>query len=821
MEHFFQDLKYSLRTLRQQRAFTIAAVATLALGIGATTAVFSVVNAVLLRPFPFPDAGRIVLFMNTSPNGNSFPAASPAKFAHWRRQTDAVRDASAYRSVLVNYTGGDTPEQVTTEQVSPPFFHLLGATPVLGRTFTTDEDLPTAGKVAVLSYGWWTRRFAADRAIVGKTISLSGEPYVVIGVIGKGFDQSDLGDTPDLWTMFPIDPNTQDQAHYFRVLGRLAPGVTLAQAQAKLTQSAAAYRERFPGSLGPKEAFSVEPMQKIFVRNSQSLLVVLMSAVAGVLLIACANVANLLLVRSTVRKRELAIRAAMGADRARITRQLLTESVLLSIVGGAAGLTLGLVGIRSLMSINTANLPRLGEGGTAIQLDWRLALFTVVVSIVTGLLFGVAPAFQAARQDLSGTLRDGTGASAGRANHHVRSTLVVVEIALALALVIGSGLLIRTSLALRAVAPGFDASNVLTMTMSFTGPRFQTSMSVEQAIRDGADRLRTVSGVELASASCCVPLQGGYGLPFRVVGKALPEGQQFHGSGDWITVSPGYFEVFKIPVLRGRTFTDRDDANAPPVAIINEAMAKETWKNGDPLNDRLTIGRGGMKEFAAEPDRQIIGVVADSRDDGLNQNPGPKMFVPQAQIPDNVNVLNTKIAPMSWVIRTRVPPLSIAAAVESRLREATGLPVAEVRSMDQIVSRSTSREQFNTLLMAVFALSALTLAAIGIYGVMAYAVQQRTREIGVRLALGAEPNQVRTMVVLQGMRLALVGVIIGVATAYALSRYMRSLLFGVEVRDPLVFVGVPLLLGVAALAAVWIPAARASKVDPLGALRSA
>ena len=820
VEHFLQDLKYCLRTLRHQPAFTIAAVATLALGIGATTAVCSVVNAVLLRPFPFPDPDRIVLFMNTSPNGR-FPAASPAKFAHWRRQTGAVRDASAYRAVLVNYTGGDTPEQVTTEQVSPPFFHLLGATPLLGRTFTADEDLPTAGKVAVLSYGWWTRRFASDRAIVGKTISLSGEPYVVVGVIANGFDESDLGDTPDLWTTFPVDPNTQDQAHYFRVLGRLAPGVTLAQAQAQVEQSTAAYRERFPGSIGPKGGFSVEPMRKIFVRNAQSVLVVLLAAVAGVLLIACANVANLLLVRSTVRKRELAIRAAMGADRGRIIRQLLTESVLLAIAGGAVGLTLGLVGIRSLMSVNTANLPRVGDGGAAIQLDWRLAAVIIVVSLATGLLFGVAPALQAARQDLSGTLRDGTGASGGRVHQRVRSTLVVAEIALALALVIGSGLLIRTSMALRAVAPGFDATNVLTMTMSFTGPRFQTSMSVEQAIRDGVDRLRTVPGVELASASCCVPLQGGYGLPFRVVGKALPEGQRFHGSGAWITVSPGYFEVFKIPVLRGRSFTDRDDANAPPVAIINESMAKESWKDGNPLSDRLVIGRGGMKEFAAEPDRQIIGVVADSRDNGLNQDPGPKMFVPQAQIPDNVNVLNTKISPMSWVIRTRVAPLSIAGAVASKVREATGLPVADIRSMDQIVSRSTSREQFNTLLMTVFALSALTLAAIGIYGVMAYAVQQRTREIGVRLALGAEPSGVRMMVVAQGMRLALVGVIIGEATAYVLSRYMRNLLFGVEVRDPLVFAGVPLLLAVVALAAVWIPAARASRVDPLGALRSA
>jgi putative ABC transport system permease protein len=389
-----------------------------------------------------------------------------------------------------------------------------------------------------------------------------------------------------------------------------------------------------------------------------------------------------------------------------------------------------------------------------------------------------------------------------------------------LTLVIGSGLLIRTSLALRAVAPGFDASNVLTMRMSFTGPRFQTSMSVDQAIRDGMDRLRAIPGVVSASAACCLPLEGGYGLPFKILGRPLDNGP-FHGGGSWTTVSPGYFEVFKIPVLRGRTFTEQDNASGPPVVIINESMAKQYWKAGDPLKDRLAIGRGGMKEFAAEPDRQIIGVVADSRDNGLNQDPGPKMFVPQGQIPDGVNALNTKISPMAWVIRTKVPPLSISAPVQAQLRQATGLPVADIRSMSQIVSRSTSREQFNTLLMTVFALSALALAAIGIYGVMAYAVQQRTREIGVRLALGAEPGAIRTMVVLQGMRLTLIGVIIGVGTAYELSRYMKSMLFGVEVRDPLVFVGVPLLLVFIALLAVWIPAGRASKVDPLGALRSA
>ena len=817
MERLLQDLKYSLRVLRQQRAFTIAAVAALALGIGATTAVFSVVNAILLRPFPYPDPERIVMFMNVGPNGSG-TGASPAKFAHWQRQTQVVQDASAFRNVLLNYTGGELPEQINSGNVTENFFKLWGATTLIGRTFSHEEALPNGPRVAVLSYGWWTRRFASDPAIVGKTILLSGDPYVVIGVLNRGFDPSEFIDRPEVWTAFQIDPNTTEGAHYFNAAARLKPGVTLAQAQAKLRQSADEYRARIPNGIGPKATFSVEPIAKVFVRNSQSLLLVLLAAVSGVLLIACANVANLLLVRSTVRKREMAIRAAMGAARSRIIRQLITESVLLSVIGGALGLALGLFGIRSLLSINTAGLPRVGESGAAVQLDWRLLLFTAVVSIGTGLLFGVAPALHAARADLSGTLRDGTAAS-GTRNARVRSALVVLEIALALMLVIGSGLLIRTSLALQSVAPGFDANNVLTMSMSFTGPRFQTAASVEQTIRAGVERLQTIPGVVSASAACCVPLAGGYGLPFKIVGRPLDQGP-FHGGGDWTTVSPGYFEVFKIPVIRGRTFTVLDDQSAPPVVIINQAMAKEYWKTGDPLNDRLVIGRGGMKEFATEPDRQVIGIVADSRDDGLNQDPQPKMFVPQAQVPDPVNALNTRISPMVWVMRTRVTPLSVSAQAQDQLRQATGLPVADIRSMSQIVARSTSRERFNTLLMTVFALSALALASIGIYGVMAYAVQQRTREIGVRMALGAEPGVVRRMVVLQGMQLAAIGVVLGVAGAYLLARYMKNFLFGVEARDPLVFVGVPLLLGIIALVAVWVPAARASRIDPLGALRA-
>jgi predicted permease len=819
VERFIQDLKYSLRALRQQRAFTFAAVTALALGIGATTAVFSVVNAVLLRPFPYPGPDRIVMFENTSPNGSG-PAASPAKFEHWAGQTDVIQHPAAFRNVTVNFTGGDTPEQLTSGNVTREFFQLFGAKTLLGRTFSPDEDRPDGPRAAVLSNGWWTRRFASDPAIVGKTISLSGDPYVVIGVLAKNFDPSEILDAPDVYTDFQIDPNTADQGHYFTSAARLNPGVTLAQAQAKLNASATVYRQKYPNAIGPKASFSVEPIQQVYVGNSKTLLIVLLAAVAGVLLIACANVANLLLVRSTVRRREMAIRAAMGADRGRIIRQLLTESVMLAFVGGVVGLALGLLGIHALLSIDTAGLPRLGDNGAAVGLDWRLVAFTAAVSLVTGVLFGLMPAFHAAREDLSGTLRDGTGSSGGGHNNAVRSSLVVVEIALALTLVIGSGLLIRTSLALGSVAPGFDPHNVLTMRMSFTGPRFPTSASVEQTIQQGIAQLRTIPGVQLASASCCVPLEGGFGLPFKIVGRPTENGP-FTGGGGWMTASPGYFEVFKIPVIAGRTFRETDNASAPAVVVINQAMAKEYWKTGSPIGEHLVIGRGGMREFAAEPDREIIGVVADSRDNGLNRDPGPKMFVPQAQVPDMVNALNAGISPMAWVIRTSVPPLTISQAVQTQLRAATGLPASDIRSMDQIVARSTARERFNMVLMTAFALSAIALAAIGIYGVMAYAVQQRTREIGVRLALGAEPGAVRRMVVLQGMRLALVGVILGVAAAYALSRYMSTLLFGVEPRDPLVFVGVPALLVLIALIAVWVPAGRASRIDPLGALRAA
>ena len=812
-----KDLKHSLRMFASSPAFTLAAISALTLGIGVNTAIFSVVNAVLLRPIPFPDADRIVLFMNTSPQGSG-PAASPAKFQHWRQQTSVIQDAAAFRFGVVNYTGGTFPEQLRSGQVSTDFFKLFGARPQLGRTFTAEEDRPQGPRVVVLTHQMWERRFARNPGVVGTTISLSGDQYEVIGVLNEDFNVRDFGGTPDVFVPFQLDPQTADQGHYFRAGARLKPEVTLEQAQARLKLSAEEYRARFPRALQPQNAFSVEPLQEAVVSNVRSSLLVLAGAVSFVLLIACANVANLLLVRATGRKREIAIRTAIGGSRGRIMRQMLTESVLLSLVGGALGLILGVVGIRALLAINTAGLPRVGQDGALVGVDWRVLAFTLLVSVGTGILFGLLPALQGSRADLTSTLKESAGRSGtGVRQNKARAALVVIEVALALILLVGSALLIRTAIALGRVQPGFDASNVLTMRMSLTGPRFLESEGVERMVRDGAERLRALPGVVEASATCCIPLEGGYGLPFIISGRPL-EGAS-HGGGGWLTVSPGYFEVFRIPVKRGRSFNDRDTKDAPAVVIINEAMARQFWPKGDPLNDRLVIGRNVMREFAEERERQIIGVVGDVRDGGLNDEPGPAMYIPQAQVPDAANALNVRLTPIAWVVRTHANPYSLSTQIQEQLRQASGLPVSDIRTMEEVVSRSTSRERFNMWLMTVFGASALLLAAIGIYGLMAYSVEQRTQEIGIRLALGAQASQVKNMVVIQGMVLTVAGLVIGLAGALALTRVIATFLFGVGAWDPLVFTVVPAVLTLVAFAAIWLPARRASRVDPIVALR--
>jgi predicted permease len=476
--------------------------------------------------------------------------------------------------------------------------------------------------------------------------------------------------------------------------------------------------------------------------------------------------------------------------------------------------------MRALLSVNTAGLPRVGRDGALVSLDWRVVLFAFLVSLATGILFGLIPALQTTRNDLTSTLKESAGRSGtGFRQNRARSVLVVAEVGLALVLLVGSALLIRTSLALAAVDPGYDASHVLTMRMSIASPEFARPEAVQRLVHDGVERLQSLPGVEVASAACCVPLEGGYGLGFVIEGRPLPAGEPAHGGGAWLTVSPGYFEAFKIGLKRGRTFTERDSKGAPPVVIVNEALARRYFKDDDPLGHRLIIGHM-MREFGSDPPRQIVGVAADVRDGGLNRDPQPTMYVPEAQIPDAAAALNARLTPLAWIVRTRVAPYTVSAAVQEQLRQVSGLPVSDVRSMEDVVSRSISRQRFNMLLMTVFGAAALLLAAIGIYGLMAYSVEQRTQEIGIRLALGADAGDVRRMIVGQGMRLALIGVAIGLASAFGLARVIASLLYGVTPRDPIVFTAAPLVLSLVALVGVWLPSRRAVAVDPVSALRA-
>ena len=549
-------------------------------------------------------------------------------------------------------------------------------------------------------------------------------------------------------------------------------------------------------------------------------LLLLFGAVGFVLLIACANVANLLLARATIRKREIAIRSALGAGRARCSIwQLLTESVLLSLAGGVLGLILGWLGVRALLSINPGDIPRIGEHGAAVGIDGRVLVFTLLASIVTGILFGLVPAFASSRADLSVTLREsGSRTGSGVRHNKMRSILVVVEMALALILLVGAALLIRTFGNLRGVDPGFNAKNVLTMDMSLAGARFEKTANVELLERDGRRRLEAIPGVESATLTCCLPLEGGFGLPFNIVGQAPKEGP-YTGGGGWLDASPDYFDVFKIPVIKGRVFDDRDSRGAQLVVVINRTMEKKFWPNGDAVGSSIVIGKGVGPEFE-EGARQVIGVVSDVREGGLANDPFPIMYVPIGQINDGVTKLNNGIGAMQWVVRTKVPPFTLSEQIQLELRDASGgLPVAHIRSMEQLVGESTARNDFYMTLLTIFAGVALALAAIGVYGLMAYTVQQRTPEIGLRMALGASPGQVRKMVVSQGMLLAIIGVVIGVAASLALARLMSSLLFGVKPYDPLAIVVVALVLTLVVFFATYLPARRASKVDPMIALR--
>jgi predicted permease len=831
IENLFRDLRYGLRMLAKTPSFTAVAILTLALGIGANTAIFTVVNTVLLHPLPYPESDRIVQVMLFSPGwaaGKTANTASVPEFVVWQEQKQVFQEIAAYTypASAVNLTGGDSPEQVKALRVSAGYFQLFGAPIKIGRTFSAQEDQPGGPRLVVIGNGLWHRRFGGDREIVGKAVLLAGEPHIIIGILGPGFASDP---SAEIWLPLQADPNSTFNGHYLRVAARLKPGITLEMAKAQLSVANEQFRRKFPTSFretNRSQNFIAEPLRDAVIGDVRPALLVLLGAVSFVLLIACANVANLLLARANVRRREMAIRAALGAGRGRIVSQLFSESVLLSLFGGALGLPAGYIGMRALVAINPGDIPRIGPQGSALTLDWQVLAFTLVVSILTGILFGILPAFHGSQADFGATLNESnTRSGSSPRQNRVRSFIVVGEMALALILLAGASLLIRTFHALRTVDPGFDIRNVLTMEMSLAGTHFQTTSAVVQLIRDAERRVEALPGVIALAATYSLPLENPFGGPFTV--ESHPD--DLYGADDCY-VSHRYFEVLGIPLIRGRMLTDRDDERAAPVALINRAMAEGSnekfqwpsplfWRNGDPLGERITLGKGRGAPFE-DRTRQIIGVVGGARDTGLSHRPQPLVYLPIMQTSNAMTGVLNRSRSLTWAIRTRTEPLSLSSDIQRALRTASGgLPLAHIRPMRQVIVDSTARNRFDMILLSIFASVALLLAAIGVYGLMAYAVQHRTHEIGVRIALGACPRDVLGMVVLEGMRLALVGIVLGIAGALALTPLMSSLLFGVEASNPFVLTSVAVLLATVALSATYIPAHRATAIDPVSALR--
>jgi putative ABC transport system permease protein len=817
-----QDLRYALRLLAKAPGFTAAAILALALGIGANTAIFSLVNAVLLRPLPYPDPARIVVFGDAHPEA-LVSAASPTRFNTWRELTSVFQDVAAYRYAAVALTGTGHPQQIHSAFVSGGYFRLFGRGVARGRTFTAEEESPNGPEAVLVSEGFWKRALGGDPQILGRTLSLDGKPHQVVGVLHTAQQEDaptgsgEAGEPVDLFLPFPIDGNSTDQNGFFTVAGRLRPGVTLEAANARLQLATAEFRRKFPEAGIPRQVFfAVQPMREVLLRGEDWYLSILSGAVALVLLIACANVVNLLLARAAGRKREMAIRAAVGATRGRILCQLLTESAMLSGAGGILGLVLGIAGVRLLLTLNVNKIPRLGEHGAGLRVDWRVLAFTAAVSLLTAILFGMIPALQSSRARLHQALVESSGRSnTGLRQNHARSVLVFGEMALTVVLLCAAGLLIRTLTALHSVNPGFETQRVLTMRLALATPRFQKAAEVTQLVRDSVERIRALPGVVDAAATCCLPIADS--LIGGVIIAGRPLDSRDHGTVNIRTVSSGYFDALRIPLRRGRFFTDRDAAGASQVVIISEGMARKYW----PGKDAYAAALSGSLIFPDLPPEpwQIVGIAADVHQEGLSLTPGPTAYLPLAQTPQDLHAYIIR-SPVAWIVRTREEPRSLSAGVQNVLAETSGgLPVSGVRSMEEILAQSTAGRKFNMLLLTLFACVAVLLAAVGIYGLMAYSVEQRTQEIGIRMALGAEAGRVRHMVISQGMRLALTGVVAGCAAAFGLTRLIANFLFRVKPQDPVVFVCVPVLLSAVAFLAVWLPARRASRIDPAVALR--
>ena len=800
-ESVLNDLKHSLRMLRANPSFTITAVAALAVGIGANTAIFTVVNAVILRPLPFADSDRIV---NIGRRGSGQSNASVPMFTYWEQNNPGFGDLAAYLpGASMNLNGGDKPQLVAAMRSSRNYFRLFEANPILGRTFTAEEDRPGGPRVLVMSYGLWQRRFGGDTSILRQTIGLGGAPYAVVGVLSPGFISYPAA---DVWMPLQADPNSTDQAHVLLVSARLPRGVSLAQANAQMAVIAKRYVQTQSRQLGNDDQIQVSPMQEQLTGNIRPALLILLGAVGLVLLIACANVANLLLARATGRQRELAIRAALGATRGRIVRQLLTESLLLALAGGASGLLLGSWGVRALLHLTPGDLPRIQEIASIPALDPGVAAFTALLAVLTGMVFGLFPALQVS------TGRMGSGLTHNRA----RSVLVGAEVAIAVVLLCGAALLIRSFAAMHAVSLGFNPRNLLTMQVSLAGPGYAKSSAVERLARELVARVEGLPGVESAALASALPLWGAQDMLFSIPGRQPVQGRKFTGDVQWRIVSTHYFDVLRIPLLSGRLMRDQEPART---VVLSQTMARRYWPNANPIGQTIFIGPGLGPGYEAGI-TEIVGVVGDVRE-RLDMEPAPVMYQAPSQVLDDAMALVNRLQPAAILIRTRpgVAPISVSHAVQQALLAADRLPATEIRTMEQVSVDSTARQNFNLLLLGVFAAIALLLAAVGIYGVMSYSVEQRTHEIGIRCALGANRRDTLNLVLRQALQMTLAGIAAGVAASFGLTRLLNAQLFGVRPLDPLTFVAVPLILLAVALAAAYIPALRASRLDPLMALR--
>jgi len=796
VESLIQDLRFGVRTMMKKPAFALVAIMTLALGIGANTAIFSIVNAVVLRPLPLEDADRLVWMWGRFSQGSN-ASVSPPDFLDYRAQNTSFERLSAMRFNFFNLTGEGEPERLSGATVTTDFFDTLGIKPVRGRVFVADEEQEGRNQVAVISEGLWRRRFGADPDMVGRALSLDGVSYTVVGIVAMSFT---LPQQAELWVPITFDrPNMKVRRfHFLRPVARLKSGVSIEQAQSEMDTIAAALEKQYPES-NTTWGLRLVPLQEQIVGNVRPAMMVLLGAVAFVLLIACANVANLLLARASTRQKEIAVRAALGASRLRLVRQLITESLVLAFTGGLLGFLLALWGVRMLTAFMPGNIPRVNE----IGLDTRVLVFTLAVSVVTWILFGLVPALHTSKPDLNESLKEGSKGSAGASNNRSRNALVILEVALALVLLASAGLLIQSFRRLQRVDPGFDSKNLLTMLLILPDSKYPEPEQAAVFFEEVLQRIKSLPGVEEVGLGTRLPFGGGGGDTYFTI-----EGRPFQNANEKVTaydprIDHNYLRAMGMTLIKGRNFTERETKEEPRATIINETFARRFFPEDDAIGNRLIIDEG--RPLTCE----IVGIVRDVKQFSLEGESYQTMYLPSIRAGGG-----------SLVVRTAGDPVTIAAAVEREIHAVDkDQPVANLRTMEQLLASSVAEPRFRTLLLAIFAAAAMILASVGIYGVMSYQVSERTREIGIRMALGADSGAVLKLVLSKGLKLVGAGVVSGLAGAFALTRVLSNLLFGVAATDPLIFAGVALLLIVVAMLACYLPARKATRVDPLAALR--